>query len=316
MLEAPFAAWRIGLPVRWVLRRHFSDPIYWWCGGLTTLWAYLVVSLWPGASLLLLAALWAPPIVLQILASMNDEQRAEIERLRLERSVIRAVASGSDPVAQIAFTLRSFAGPESGETFAIYIHESEGGWRHVASVGSAPSPQAVDASGQMLRRLGADGSTALRMFDGFSVWAKAIEDGEGRDATAALVVTCTGSPNGNDIEHYVSAGHGIAPLVRELRLLTSIQDAASTEALTRLRNRKTVLRQLDALAPRRFRRRRDHDDRPDYFARINNKLGHLAGDRCLQSIAGAIKDAVRDDAHRAVRRRRIQSSCRQLAGRS
>ena len=133
------------------------------------------------------------------------------------------------------------------------------------------------------------------MFDGFSVWAKAIEDGEGRDATAALVVTCTGSPNGNDIEHYVSAGHGIAPLVRELRLLTSIQDAASTDALTRLRNRKTVLRQLDALLLDGSGDVAIMMIDADYFARINNELGHLAGDRCLQSIAGAIKDAVRDD---------------------
>ncbi|MFP4208814.1 MAG: diguanylate cyclase [Wenzhouxiangella sp.] len=99
------------------------------------------------------------------------------------------------------------------------------------------------------------------------------------------------------IQHFVSISKDITHKVIEQQKLT---EQASRDALTGLLNRRAGEQALI-----RAQQAASADDQPfavlmadiDHFKRINDSYGHASGDRVLQSVAGVLKDQIRDSDH-------------------
>jgi diguanylate cyclase (GGDEF)-like protein len=93
-------------------------------------------------------------------------------------------------------------------------------------------------------------------------------------------------------------GLQLTVLVNRLRSIEALAEQTRTDSLTGLPNRRSLMQRLDDEMAR-ARRTRD----PlcavmidlDHFKDFNDRFGHLAGDRALQSVAALMSDRLRDD---------------------
>lgn len=101
-------------------------------------------------------------------------------------------------------------------------------------------------------------------------------------------------------EHIQTIGviaHQAAEVIRSAQLLDETRRLAITDALTGLFNRRHFNQQLEENVGRAVRY-----EEPlalvfldvDHFKFVNDRYGHQAGDRCLQAIAHALRESVRD----------------------
>lgn len=88
-----------------------------------------------------------------------------------------------------------------------------------------------------------------------------------------------------------------AGVIRSAQLLEETRRLAITDSLTGLHNRRHFTRQLEE----NVRRAGRYGERlalvlldMDYFKNVNDRFGHHVGDRALQLLAGALRDAVRE----------------------
>ena len=107
---------------------------------------------------------------------------------------------------------------------------------------------------------------------------------------------------------------------RERRLQRQIAHSAAHDGLTKLRNRLSFERELEAACLEARRRGRTHSVcfiDLDRFKPVNDRAGHAAGDALLQEIGAIIKASVRgEDLTGQTRRRRIRAPAAQLPGRA
>jgi diguanylate cyclase (GGDEF)-like protein len=294
-----YVALRSGMAVREVVSRLSRDRRVWLGAAMTTLWAYVVAMVWPHASPALCAGLWLPVMLTAYGWRRVDDQVLEIRRLRLVRDAMQAMVASRDPVPQINSILAGLHGPLFDETISIVgaAAPHTDSWPTLATLGQAPDQDALDLQRRALARMRfASKSNVMLHGERGVVHVVAIVDHDDPDPLGALIVHRSHEASASDVRQYVKAAAEIAPLMRDMRSITQTRAAATTDVLTGLPNRATILGELQGML--------DSADVGsagavllldiDYFKTVNDDLGHAAGDDCLRRIAQVIAASIRD----------------------
>ncbi|MHB8198399.1 MAG: GGDEF domain-containing protein [Vulcanimicrobiaceae bacterium] len=298
LLAAPLLALQGGLRLGRVWSSTQQDVRFWIAlfGGV--LWATAVRYALSIDQPALAVAMWLPVIVVATMMVRIDALRVELHRLHLVRDAVHAMLGEREPVPQINAVLGSLHGPLVNETVSVFAATTARteDWGVVASLGPEPSPAGVELRRRVLARLKFAGRQHTTLRDEYyAVHAYAILGGEHGDLLGALVVYRRPDAPANDHAQFEVAARGLAPLVRDLRSIAAARSAATTDALTGLKNRAASLEILRTV----LGGKRAHEDTSvllldiDRFKSINDHLGHAAGDDCLREISRTIAGGVR-----------------------
>ncbi|HVS46155.1 MAG TPA: GGDEF domain-containing protein [Verrucomicrobiae bacterium] len=294
-----FVALRSGLGIGDVSLRLACDRRVWWGTSMTVVWAYVTTMMWPHASTGLTVALWLPLVLTAYGWRRIDDQVLEIRRLRLVRDAMQAMVASRDPVPQINSILGALHGPLFDETLTILgaaaPHTDH--WPTIATLGQAPDQDALDLQRRALARMRfASRPTVTLHGERGVVHVIAILDRDDSEPLGALIVHRHHEAPASDARQYVKAAAEIAPLMRDMRSISQTRTAATTDTLTGLPNRGTILHELQSML--------DSADVGsagavllldiDRFKSVNDELGHAAGDDCLRRIAGVIVTSIRE----------------------
>ncbi|MFO7586484.1 MAG: sensor domain-containing diguanylate cyclase, partial [Gemmatimonadota bacterium] len=101
----------------------------------------------------------------------------------------------------------------------------------------------------------------------------------------------------SEVQSLTVVARQAAAVIRSAQLLDETRRLAITDPLTGLHNRRHFTRKLEE----NVRRSERYGERLalvlldlDYFKNVNDRFGHQVGDRALQLLAGALRDAVRE----------------------
>jgi diguanylate cyclase (GGDEF)-like protein len=295
--SVPFVAVHTSLPFSTIWQRLARDRRLW--GGLvvTVFWAFVIVRVVPDAVPASMVCMWLPVILYSSLLHRIDEQSVELHRLRLVRDAVQAMLGARDPLPQINAILSSIHGTLLDETISIVTANSSAvdEWKTVASLGPAATQADIELRRRTLTRLKFANAPSVTFPGEYATMhAFAIRLSDADDLLGALVVRRRGAPIAeNDQRQYRDAARDIAPLLRDIRSIVAAQSAATTDALTGLKNRATILERLRLMLDDVVRTGAVLLLDIDHFKRINDELGHPAGDSCLQRIAEIAGASVR-----------------------
>jgi diguanylate cyclase len=168
---------------------------------------------------------------------------------------------------------------------------------------------------RMLEELGELGEQTGRFHDSVGRHAEAIASAESLEGLAGVVreivdesravQTLVGQAQRRMQEEHAKAAE-LEARVRELESeLRRLSDEVSTDALTQVANRRGLAQAFDAECARAARA---GDGAPplavglidiDNFKKLNDSLGHAAGDQALKALAGAVRERLRPVDHLA-----------------
>jgi diguanylate cyclase (GGDEF)-like protein len=295
----PFVAIHTSLPLTTIWQRLAKDRRLWAGLFATVFWAYVIVRLvTPGESgAAAMIALWLPVVAYSWLLRRVDDQAVELHRLRLVRDAVQAMLGSRDPLPQINAILSSIHGTLLDETISIVTANSASvdDWRVVASLGQAPTSADLELRRRTLTRLKFAGMPSVVLEGDYATMhAFGIRLTDEDDLLGALIVRRRGSPIPEPGQRqYVDAARGIAPLLRDIRSIAAQQSAATTDGLTGLKNRAAIFEQLRGMLTDVVRSGAVLILDIDHFKRVNDELGHPAGDACLRRIAELASAAIR-----------------------
>lgn len=282
-----------------VWKRTFRDPRTWIVGIFNVLWASMVREPILLQRYWYAIALWLPVIVIARLLKTIDEQHAELHRLRLVRDAVQAMLGERDPLPQINAILATLRVPAFDETVSVLAATGArtDTWRTVSTLGPTLSSAGDELRRRILARLKFSGEPHAMLRDEFYIayaFAARLSDGE---LHGAMIVHRRNdralSPE--QIHQFTNAAFELAPLLRDMRTIAATQNAATIDGLTGLYNRAATLERLQAMleevsvAERGATLLLDID----HFKKINDQLGHAAGDDCLRKIGEIIRNGVR-----------------------
>jgi len=245
-------------------------------------------------------ALAFPLPALGVALAQLNRYRLRVQRLTLSRDAVDAMLGKTDPIPQIKSILATIDPRivrESIEIFAL------GGARHdrwssVANVGSLPSKGLQLLSTRALTAIGRSSETleVARGNDGYAL-AYAARDEVGALLGALVVYRDLAFAPLVAPREFERAAEEIAPLLREFGSIVTQRTEAAVDTLTGLANRRAVGVAVEE-AIRHIRLGGTYAllllD-VDHFKRINDQLGHAAGDRALGRIGEIIARTVRED---------------------
>jgi diguanylate cyclase (GGDEF)-like protein len=296
-VSVPFVAIRTGLVMSTVWRRLASDRRLWLGLFTTVFWSYVIVRLVPDHNPAAMICLWLPVVVYAWLMHRVDDQAVELHRLRLVRDAVQAMLGSGDPLPQIKAIMSSIHGTLLDETVAIVAATTQpvDNWRVIAQLGAAPTTPDLDLRRRALTRLKFAGEQSVMLRGEYAVMhAFAVRIDDDGDILGALVVRRRHDPIPNgDQRQYLDAARDIAPLLRDMRSIVATQSAATTDALTGLKNRGAIMERLRLMLDDVMRNGAICLFDLDHFKRVNDELGHAAGDDCLRKISEVALGAVR-----------------------
>jgi diguanylate cyclase (GGDEF)-like protein len=297
LAAVPFFALRTQLSAERVLGRLAGDRRLWIELVATILWSYATVHLAPDGSAAALLALWIPVVIAALLMRRLDEQGVEIHRLRLVRDAMQAMLGARDTLPQINAILRSLHGALPDESIAI-LAANPGPvetWQAIASLGQSPTPADMELRRRALARLKFTERAIVTMRDEYAaLHAFAVRPSDEGELLGALIVRRKNDPLAeSDQEQFGRAAREIAPLLRDLRSIAAAQSAATTDTLTGLKNRAAIFERLRAMLADMMGGGAVLLLDIDHFKRVNDLLGHAAGDECLRRIAEVAIASVR-----------------------
>ncbi len=245
-------------------------------------------------------ALAVPLPALGIALAQLNRYRLRVQRLMLSRDAVDAMLGKTDPIPQIKSILATVDPRivrESIEIFAL------GGARHdrwssVANVGSLPNKGLQLLSIRALSAIGRSTQTleVARGNEGYAL-AYAARDESGALLGALVVYRDLGFAPLVAPRDFERAAEEIAPLLREFGSIVTQRTEAAIDTLTGLANRRAVGVAVEE-AIRHIRSGGTYAMLlldVDHFKRINDQLGHTAGDRALARIGEIIARTVRED---------------------
>jgi diguanylate cyclase (GGDEF)-like protein len=296
---ALFVTLRSGMGLREVISRLSHDRRVWLGTSMTAGWSYVVAMVWPHVSTAICASLWLPVMLTAYGWRRIDDQVLEIRRLRLVRDAMQAMVASRDPVPQINSILAGLHGPLFDETLSILgaAAPHTDNWLTIATLGQGPDQDGLDLQRRALARMrfASKPSIVLHGERGV-VHVVAIVDHDDPEPLGALIVHRKHEASNSDVRQYLNAAAEIAPLMRDMRSITQTRAAATTDGLTGLPNRATILEELQSML--------DGADIGsagavllldiDHFKSVNDDFGHAAGDQCLRRIAATIATSIRD----------------------
>ena len=296
-VSVPFVAIRTGLAMSTIWRRLASDRRLWLGLFTTVFWSYVIVRLVPDHNPAAMICLWLPVVVYAWLMHRVDDQAVELHRLRLVRDAVQAMLGSGDPLPQIKAIMSSIHGTLLDETVAIIAATTQpvDNWRVIAQLGAAPTSPDLELRRRALTRLKFAGEQSVMLRGEYAVMhAFAVRIDDDGDILGALVVRRRHDPiPSGDQRQYLDAARDIAPLLRDMRSIVATQSAATTDALTGLKNRGAIMERLRLMLDDVMRNGAICLLDLDHFKRINDELGHAAGDDCLRKISEVTLGAVR-----------------------
>jgi diguanylate cyclase (GGDEF)-like protein len=296
-VSVPFVATRTGLAMGTIWKRLASDRRLW--SGLfsTVFWSYVIVRLVPNADPLWMVCLWLPVTIYAWLMHRVDDQAVELHRLRLVRDAVQAMLGSGDPLPQIKAIMSSIHGTMLDETVAIIAATTQpvDNWRIIAQMGAPPTSPDLELRRRALTRLKfADEQSVMIRGEYAVMHAFAVRIDDDGDILGALVVRRRHEPiPTGDQRQYLDAARDIAPLLRDMRSIVATQSAATTDALTGLKNRGAIMERLRTMLDDVMRAGSVCLLDLDHFKRVNDEMGHAAGDDCLRKVSEVALAAVR-----------------------
>ncbi len=238
-------------------------------------------------------ALWLPLPYFAWLRWQNDRLSAELARLKLVREAVAAMLAARDPLPQMRSILGSLRRALVDETLEIVTRtENKKKWRTVASLGPAIGEEAAALRARLLARLPfAERESAKATVGPVTISVYAIRAGEAL-AGALLVHRRRDDLSAREHQQFYQAAHELAPLLVDLQSISEAHNAANTDPLTGVFNRRAILERLNALVDDARRGAVLMLD-IDRFKNINDRLGHAAGDGVLRRVADEIRSALR-----------------------
>ncbi len=298
LISAPVAALRNRMPLRRIWHRTATDHRFWgiMLGGVA--WSIVVRHVLLRGDSGTAIALWFPVVIVATFIRALERARIEIHRLRLVRDAVQAMLGARDPVPQIKAIINTLHRPLVDETVSVLSANNARveHWRTVATLGAELGPTGDDLRIRVLARMKFSGRDHISLRDDvYVVHGFAARQPDTGELLGALVVHRRESIPASQQQHFLQAAHELQPLLRDMRTITATQSAASTDALTGLANRRTILdflhASIDGLGPGRTASVLLLD--LDHFKSVNDELGHQAGDDCLRTVASTITSTIR-----------------------
>ncbi len=290
---APVLAIARNVSIRQTVLRFARTRGLWLSLAIVTLWA--TVDRWGfltgGAALGV--ALWLPLPYLAWLRWNNDRLSGELSRLKLVREAVAAMLAARDPLPQMRSILGSLRRALVDETLEIVTRtDNKKKWQTVASLGPSIGEDAAALRARLLARLpSAERDSAKASVGTATISVYAIRAGEAL-AGALLVHRRRDDISSREHQQFYQAARELAPLLIDLQSISEAHNAANTDPLTGVYNRRAILERLNALVDDARRGAVLMLD-IDRFKDINDRLGHAAGDGVLRRVADEIRAALR-----------------------
>lgn len=298
-VSAPICARTYHISIRRVWIRIVRDPRTWFVGTGNVLWATVALAPVAARHVPLVVALWTALCAAARLLRTIDEQRSELQRLRLVRDAVQAMLGERDPLPQINAILATLRVPAFDETVTVMAAKGARteSWRSVTTLGPALTPAGDELRRRIVARLKFSGRTHTTLRDEYYIaYAFAARLGDSDLHGAMVVHRRNDRPlSSEQVGQFANAAYELAPLLRDMRTITAAQNAAMIDGLTGLFNRATTMERLHTMLEEL-----GMSDRGsvllldiDHFKMINDRLGHAAGDECLRRIGEIIRKTVR-----------------------
>lgn len=275
--------------------RRCTNVRFWVSAAGQLLWGYVATQIFIAAGPWLGIASLVPLAVIAGITRRLHRETLASHRKTLARDAVWQMLQSRDPATQINSFLASVHGDAPQETMQIYVRvPNDDRALPLACVGHWPGEERMPLVRRALLELYAHDKDSVSVRDDEGV-VTAFAVRAARVLGALVVHRPAGISARITHRRYLTIADELAPLLRDVRSVAAARDAASIDSLTGLLNRASIMthvrEQLAHVSPGTGCALLLID--VDNFKDVNDRLGHLAGDRCLRAVGETIARNIR-----------------------